>query len=119
MGFDEPLAERIRTALEAVPDVQERRMFGGIAFMVSGHMACGIVGDDLVVRLGKEATESALTEPHVRPMDFTGKPSSTMVFVGRDGAATARAVATWVRRAVEHVRTLPPKTRPTPTPNGG
>lgn len=110
MSFDEQLADRTRAALEGLADVRERRMFGGLTFLVSGHMACGIVGTDLMVRLGREETESALAEPHVRPMDFTGRPSSTMVFVDRDGTATDGALADWVHRAADYARTLPPKT---------
>jgi TfoX/Sxy family transcriptional regulator of competence genes len=109
MAFDGQLAERIRTALRGVPDVRERQMFGGIAFLVSGHMACGIVGNDLMVRLGREGTESALAEPHVRPMDFTGRVSSTMVFVDRAGTTSDRALSIWVSRATDHARMLPPK----------
>jgi TfoX/Sxy family transcriptional regulator of competence genes len=119
MAFDEQLAERIRAVLEGRPDVQERRMFGGIAFLLSGHMACGIVGTDLMVRLGREGTESALAEPHVRPMDFTGRPSSTMVFVDREGTASDGALAAWVHRAADHARTLPAKARPTSPRKGG
>ena len=119
MAFDEQLAERIRTVLDGRQDLEERRMFGGIAFLLSGHMACGVVGTDLMLRLGRSGAESALAEPHVRPMDFTGRPSSTMVFVDRDGTASDQALAVWLRRATEHVRTLPAKTKPTaPRDNG-
>ena len=86
-------------------------MFGGLAFLVNGHMACGIVGDELMLRLGVEGADTALDELHVRPMDFTGKPLSTMVFVEPAGLLSDRALAAWVERAVSFVRTLPPKTR--------
>ena len=73
MAFDESLADRIRDVLVARAGVSERKMFGGIAFMIAGNMACGVIGDDLMVRLGPDA-EKALEEPHTRPMDFTGRP---------------------------------------------
>ena len=112
MAFDEHLAGRIRAALQGIEDVQERHMFGGVAFMVGGHMACGIVGSDLMVRLGRDGTEVALAEPHVRPMDFTGRPSATMVYVDTRGTATGGALTSWVGRAVDHARTLPQKPGP-------
>ena len=74
MAYDEKLADRVRDILEGDPGVSERKMFGGLAFMVDGHMACGIAGDDLMLRLGAEGAEAALQKPHVRPMDFTGRP---------------------------------------------
>lgn len=86
-------------------------MFGGLAFLVNGHMACGIVGDELMLRLGTEGADAALDEPHVRPMDFTGKPLSTMVFVEPVGLQSDQALAAWIERALNFVRTLPPKTR--------
>jgi hypothetical protein len=72
VAFDETLAERIRLALADVPELYERLMFGGIAFMVSDQMTCGVIGDELVLRLGPEGAERALVRPHVRLMDFTG-----------------------------------------------
>lgn len=111
MPFDEQLTERARAALTDVTDLQERKMFGGLAFLVSGHMACGIVGDELMLRLGAEGADAALDEPNVRPMDFTGKPLRTMVFVEPAGLQSDQALAAWVERALTFVRTLPPKTR--------
>ncbi len=98
----------MRDILEGDPGVSERKMFGGLAFMVDGHMACGIAGDDLMLRLGAEGAESALRKPHVRPMDFTGRPMTGMVFVekaGLNGASLKR----WVTAATSFARTLPPK----------
>jgi TfoX/Sxy family transcriptional regulator of competence genes len=79
--FNEQLAERVRATLRNVPNSREKRMFGGLAFLVAGHMACGVVGDELMLRLGEHDADAALDEPHTRPMDFTGKPMRTMVFV--------------------------------------
>jgi TfoX/Sxy family transcriptional regulator of competence genes len=109
MAFDEVLAERVRGALSSVPDVAERRMFGGLAFMVSGHMACGILGDELMLRLGNEDAGRALDEPHTRPMDFTGRPMRSMLFVERAGVEADEALNAWVDRGVDFARSLPPK----------
>jgi len=76
MAYDDELADRIRDALSHRDDVEERKMFGGLAFMVAGHMAVGIVGAELMVRLGQERAAAALAEEHVRPMDFTGRPAA-------------------------------------------
>jgi hypothetical protein len=83
-------------------------MFGGLAFMLRGHMCCGIVGDDLMLRLGDAGAEKALQKPHVRPMDFTGRPMRSMVYVAGAGLR-GRALRVWVERAAEHARSLPPK----------
>jgi len=111
MAYEEALAARVSAALAWVGDVREQRMFGGIAFMVDGHMACGIVGSELMVRLGEEGTDAALREPNVRPMDFTGRPARGMVFVEPAGLASDQTLQGWVERALAHVATLPPKTR--------
>ncbi len=108
MAYDEKLADRVRDVLDTQGGVSERKMFGGLAFMVHGHMACGIVASDLMLRLGAEGAESALKRPHVRPMDFTGKPMKGMVYVGAEGLRGV-ALRNWVEKAVAFVATLPPK----------
>ncbi|HEY5977554.1 MAG TPA: TfoX/Sxy family protein [Solirubrobacterales bacterium] len=108
MAFDESLADRIRDVLVARSNVSERKMFGGIAFMVAGNMACGVIGDDLMVRLGPDA-EKALEEPHTRPMDFTGKPMMTTVYVDPEGTGADEALAQWVEAGAEFAASLPPK----------
>jgi hypothetical protein len=75
-------------------------MFGGLAFMVSGGMACGVVGDELMARVGPRRYEEALRRPHARPMDFTGRPLRGMVYVGADGIRTAAALKKWIREVV-------------------
>jgi TfoX/Sxy family transcriptional regulator of competence genes len=109
MAFDETLAERIRLALADAPDLHERLMFGGIAFMVTGHMACGVVREALMLRLGPEGAAAALAQPHVRPMDFTGRPMRSMVLVSPEGVRTDTDLERWVSRATRFVATLPPK----------
>jgi TfoX/Sxy family transcriptional regulator of competence genes len=100
MAYDEQLAERIRTALRGRDDVEERKMFGGIAFMVAGRMACGVIHDDLMVKVGADGHDEALAEPHTRPMDFTGRPMRGMVYVDPAGTADDTDLARWVDRAV-------------------
>ena len=109
MAYDEALAERVRKAIRDQPNVTERKMFGGLAFMVGGHMCCGIVGDDLMVRVGHDAYEEALSKPHARPMDFTGRPLKGMVYVARSGLRTEKALRGWVDRGVSFTTTLPAK----------
>jgi len=108
VAFSETLADRIRDALNGRADVSERKMFGGIAFMVGGNMAVGVVGEDLMVRLGPDA-ERALAEPHVRPMDFTGKPMKSMVFVDAEGIESDEALVVWVEAGAGFAESLPPK----------
>jgi hypothetical protein len=109
MAFDEQLADRIRDVLAGQPDLSERRMFGGLAFLIGGHMACGIVGEELMLRLGEEGADAALDEAHTRPMDFTGRPIKSMVYVAPPGFAEEAALERWVLRAVAFARSLPPK----------
>ena len=111
MAYDEVLAERIRTALRGRDDVVEKRMFGGITFMVAGRMACGVVHDDLMVRVGPEGHDEAIAQPHARPMDFTGKPMQGMVYVAPAGVATDDALRSWVDRAVSVATAVAPRKR--------
>ena len=108
MAYDEDLADRIRAALPHGAEVTERQMFGGLTFMLGGHMACGVVKDTLMVRLGPEGAGRALDQPHVRPMDFTGRPMKGMVFVEPAGLHDD-ALQRWVDAAADYVRSLPPK----------
>jgi TfoX/Sxy family transcriptional regulator of competence genes len=109
MAFDERLAERIRAVLPTAEPVTERRMFGGIAFMIRGNMAVGIIRDDLMVRVGRDAHDEALAQPHVRPMDFAGRPSRGMVFVGPAGTASDAELERWVRTGAAFATSLPAK----------
>lgn len=109
MAYDEGLAERIREALGATRSIGERRMFGGLAFMWNGHMFVGILGETLMARVGPEHYERALAQPHVRRMDFTGRPMKGYVFVDPPGFARDADLAEWVRRCLDFVKTLPPK----------
>jgi hypothetical protein len=120
VAFDEDLAERVREALPAEEAglVGERKMFGGLAFLLDGHMFVGIVGRELMVRLGPEGSSAAMQREHVREMDFTGRPSKGMVFVqpaGLDGGQLEQ----WVSDALTFARALLPKPkRSGPSPAG-
>lgn len=109
MPYDEKLAQRVRKALSKRESVVERKMFGGLAFMLSGNMCCGVVGDDLMVRVGPDAYDKALSEPHARPMDFTGRPMKGMVYVGPAGHEGAAAMRGWVKRGADFASSLPAK----------
>jgi TfoX/Sxy family transcriptional regulator of competence genes len=108
-GYDEKTAERIRSVLAGRADVVEKRMFGGLCFMVNGQMCCGLTKTDFMVRVGKDAYDDALAQPHARPMDFTGRPLASMVYVAPEAIRSATALAKWVGRGVSFVSSLPPK----------
>lgn len=105
MSYDETLAARVRAVLGARPDVVEKRMFGGLCFMVNGKMCCGLTSTDFMVRVGPEAYEMAVARKHARPMDFTGKPLVGMVYVAPDGLRTRAELSRWVALGVTFVLT--------------
>ena len=109
MAFDEGLAERICDVVGDDPGIEERKMFGGLALLVHGHMACGIIGDELMVRVGPDAWAEALEHPHAREMDFTGRSLKGMVYVGVDGIAEDDDLVAWVERGLAFAGSLPPK----------
>ena len=109
MAYDESLAARIRTALGSEDAVTERKMFGGIAFMIGGNMACGVIGSDLMVRVGADAHEDALAQPHARPMDFSNRPMRGMVYVDAAGTRADTDLDRWVRAGTRFAGSLPPK----------
>jgi len=109
VAFDEGLAERVRALVASEADTRERKMFGGLCFLCGGNMACGIVGDELMVRVGPEGWSHALSEPAAREMDFTGRSMKGMVYVGVDGFAEDADLARWVERGTTYARSLAPK----------
>ena len=109
MAYDEGLADRVRAVLGEDPRLHEQKMFGGLAFMISGNMCVGIAGDDLMVRVGRDAYEDALARPHAREMDFTGTPMRGIVFVSAAGTATRADLEAWVDRGLDFAGSLPPK----------
>jgi TfoX/Sxy family transcriptional regulator of competence genes len=109
MAYDEGLAERIRGVLDEQADVSERKMFGGIAFLVRGHMSVGIVQDKLMVRVGPDSYDRILRERHVRRMDFTGRPMKGFVYVVPSGYESDADLRRWVEQGVSYVASLPGK----------
>lgn len=109
MAYDETLAARVRRATGHLADTNERKMFGGLCFLVNGNMLVGVSGDRLMARVGKDAYDEALRQPHCRPMDFTGRPMAGFVYVEREGLADDAALGDWIARAHAYVGTLPAK----------
>jgi hypothetical protein len=109
MAFDAGTAERLREVLAQRHGVIEKKMFGGIAFMLRGHMCCGVVGDVLMARVGPEQYAAALKQPHVREMDFTGKPLKGFVYVDPPGFESDANLERWVNTCERFVATLPAK----------
>lgn len=109
MAYSEALAERMRTLLKRRRGLSERKMFGGLAFLLHGNMACGIVGDDLMLRLGKDGAAEALKAPGTREMDFTGKPMKSMVYVSAKAIKSDDALRVWMERSLDFARSLPRK----------
>ena len=108
MAYDEELAKRIRRVLENERGTGEKKMFGGLAFLIDGNMCCGIVGERLMLRVGPERHERALAKPHVKPMDFTGRPLKGMVYVDPEGLRGAN-LKRWISWGLEFTRALPAK----------
>lgn len=108
MPYNEELADRVRRALAKERGVTERKMFGGIAFMVNGSMACGIVRDELMVRVGPDQHAKLASAPGTRLMDYTGRPMKGFLFVDASGY-TGRSLGTWVKRCLAYSGSLPSK----------
>jgi hypothetical protein len=109
MAYDENLARRMRAEIGSLPGLVEKKMFGGVGFMVQGNMACGIHGEDMIARVGPELYELALARPYTRPFDMTGRPMSGWVLVAPAGVADDQELAAWIRMGVEYALSLPSK----------
>ena len=109
MAYDEALAGRVRELISARADVSERKMFGGIAFMVGGNMAVGVTGGELMVRLDPGDSEKALTEEGVRVFDMTGRPMKGWILVSGDRTSGEEGLAEWVEAGADYAASLPPK----------
>jgi hypothetical protein len=109
MAFDAKLAARVRAVLSRLPPLTEKEMFGGVGFLVGGNMAVGVMGSDLLVRVGPAGHADAVRQPHVRPFALTGRPSKGWVLVAPDGVKSAAGLKTWVERGLSFARALPPK----------
>ncbi len=109
MAYDEGLAHRIREQLEDHPGIAEKRMFGGLCFLWRRHMVFGVVGHELMVRVGAEAYADALERPHAREMVFTGRSLTGFVYVGEEGIAEDEDLLAWLELGLRHAASLPPK----------
>jgi hypothetical protein len=109
VAYSEELAERIREVVEGRLGVSERKMFGGVAWMVNGNMACGVIGEDLMVRLDRADAEAAQAEEHVGPMEFTGRPMRGFVTVAAEGIEGDADLGRWVEAGADFAESLPPK----------
>ena len=109
MAFSEELALRVRQSLGEQNGINERKMFGGLCFMLHGNMLGGVMGDEIIVRVGAERYEDALKQPHAREMDFTGRPMRGFVVVATAGIASDECLDDWVRRGAQFAASLPPK----------
>jgi TfoX/Sxy family transcriptional regulator of competence genes len=109
VAYDEELAKKIADVLAEQGDFDERKMFGGIAFMVKGHMCCGVINKDIMLRLGPEGAAKALDDAHVRPMDFTGRPMKGYVYIAKEGLQTDAKLRKRIQAALDFVATLPAK----------
>jgi len=108
VAYDLKLAERIRSQLDGIHFV-ERKMFGGVGFLLSGNMACGVNKNDLIVRVNPEKHSALLKKPHAKPFDMTGRPMKGWLVVEEDGCKTDKQLSTWVKEGVEFALTLPVK----------
>jgi TfoX/Sxy family transcriptional regulator of competence genes len=109
VSYDPEAAGRVRRLLSGRDDVAEKKMVGGLSFLVNGNMCCGVTGTALMVRVGGGSREQALDEPHVRPMEFAGRALSGFVCVDPAGFAADDALASWVQRGLDFVSGLPAK----------
>jgi hypothetical protein len=108
MAFDGLLAGRVRSRLQQVAGVSEKKMFGGLAFMIGGHLTVGVYGDGLIARIGAQDMDAAMAQPGVRPFDMTGRPMRGIVVID-NAVLDDNALDRWIEQARSHVADLPPK----------
>lgn len=109
MTYDETLANRLRTALQGEAGLSEREAFGGLSFLINGNMSVGVIGEEMVVRVGPEGFAEALSGDHVRPFDFSGRPMKGWVYVAAPGLTADKDLNRWAQRGVAFARSLPAK----------
>ncbi|MGD8813679.1 MAG: TfoX/Sxy family protein [Anaerolineales bacterium] len=109
MAYDEDLAQRVREALAEESGLVEKKMFGGVGFMLRGNMACGVHKDKLIIRVGKEGHDAAMAKPYTLPFDITGRTMRGWVMVSKEGFAEDADLEMWIRQGVDFSRSLPPK----------
>jgi len=109
MAYDEKLEARIRDLLGPRPDLESKKMFGGLCFLINGNMACGVLNDDLIAKVDPERNDALLKKPGARPFDFSGRPMKGILYVGPGGVKGAKDLRFWVETSVEHALSKPPK----------
>jgi TfoX/Sxy family transcriptional regulator of competence genes len=109
MAYDEELASRIELILEGKPNIVAKKMFGGIGYLLNGNMACGVHKDLLVVRVGPDTYEEALSEPHTTIFDVSGRPMKGWIMVEPEGLTSQELLSSWVNRGLLFALTLPQK----------
>jgi hypothetical protein len=109
VAYDEGLAERLREALTDHGDLEEKKMFGGLAFMLNGNLACGVIGDEMIVRVGPDGYDAAIAKPNTRVFDFSGKPMKGWIVVAPEGVEADEALAAWAQQGLVFAASLPPK----------
>ena len=108
MAYNLALAKRIRSQLEGIP-VVEKKMFGGVGFLLNGNMACGVNKDNMIVRVDPEKHASLLKQPHVKPFDMTGRPMKGWLLVEANGVKTEKQLGPWIKEGIEFASSLPEK----------
>jgi hypothetical protein len=109
MAYDEGLAERIRETLAGQESLVEKKMFGGVGFMILGNLACGVSGHDMIVRVGPDVYGDLIVRPHTRPFDVAGRPMKGWLMVEPAGVASQDDLVEWIALGVSFARSLPPK----------
>jgi TfoX/Sxy family transcriptional regulator of competence genes len=109
MAYNERLAERARAMLKGTRGLEEKRMFGGVGFLVNGNLACGVQKDDLILRLGETEFSAAMREPHARIFDMTGRPMKGWLLMGNQGLRAETVLRGWIRKSVSFAKSLPKK----------
>ena len=109
MAFDEVLAARIRDLLSGTEALSEKRMFGGLAFLINGNMCCGVHGEEVILRVDPQSADDALSEPHVRIFDMTGRPMKGWLLIGSDAVASDEQLRSWIDMGVDFAGSLPAK----------
>ncbi|UCD65661.1 MAG: TfoX/Sxy family protein [Deltaproteobacteria bacterium] len=109
MAYNEKLSQKVRALLQRTPGMEDKKMFGGVGFLVHGNMACGVLNDDLIVRVGPDEYKNALALPHTREFDITGRVMKGWVMVSSEGTRTDRELSAWVQRGILFAQSLPGK----------
>ena len=109
MAYDLLLGERIRTSLSHRKGIEEKKMFGGLGFLLHGNMLVGVWKNSLIARVGPDAYEESLREPNAREFDITGKPMTGWILVNPEGVTDDDELNSWIQRAIKFVRTLEAK----------